>query len=296
MIYTGMNTTPTDEANKYEVFEAAEMMATDDSVADLVALSRASKAIRALCHDAIRAHLARSEAQIVRDDYQGYIGWVNERGVTHRYCDRPASFGQMVCMWVRNGIEHRDTIDPTTGLHLPAAIYTNGIREWYVNGQLHRDDIDPNGPPGYPRHLPAILGPGGAEWAVNGRLYRDDIDPETGQHLPAHSFPASSFEWSYNMRPHCKGISAPLARLSLLIYLDTSRSWRCDGKEGRDEIDPKSHRHLPSLIHPNGTRQWMRENQLHRDDRDENGKLLPATIRADGSCDWYIDGIRQWHH
>ena len=61
----------------------------------------------------------------------------------------------------------------------------------------------------------------------------------------------------------------------------------------------KSHREekedgltLPAVIYTEGTQQWFRNGQCHRDDLDENGKTLPAIISSSRKC-WFKNG--QYH-
>ena len=38
--------------------------------------------------------------------------------------------------------------------------------------------------------------------------------------------------------------------------------------------------------------EYVLYNKLHRDDRDENGRILPAVIWGNGRKEWYQDGKR----
>jgi len=49
---------------------------------------------------------------------------------------------------------------------------------------------------------------------------------------------------------------------------------------------------LPATIYADGTQEWYRNNKLHRECKDENGLVLPAIIRANGTRQWYRNGIK----
>ena len=46
-------------------------------------------------------------------------------------------------VWYKNGKEHRDDIDPKTGITLPTKIYSDESKYWYKDGKDHRDEVDP---------------------------------------------------------------------------------------------------------------------------------------------------------
>jgi hypothetical protein len=271
-----------DSANLYEWAEVADMLSVDNRHRndDILALSRAQRDVRAVCHEAIREHLERSEARWRVDESMNALVWLNERGFRGRYCDRPAFISRDgVYRWYRNASPHRDRIDPTSGLHLPASIEWGARWCWYRNGRLHRDDIDPRG--NGKSHLPAVVDYECCAWLYKGQLHREDPDDSmnTGSpHLPA------------------------------IIKWTGHREWhRGDDVDLRD---PKGILHLPAIIYADGTREWTDGVMTHRDDIDPESlpgskeagigllgtelapRLLPAIIRADGTCEWWIDGDR----
>ena len=64
-------------------------------------------------------------------------------------------------IWYKEGKQHRDEIDPETGLTLPDVIWVDGSKEWYKNGKRHREG-----------DLPAIIYPNGHKvWYKNGIEY-----------------------------------------------------------------------------------------------------------------------------
>lgn len=70
--------------------------------------------------------------------------------------------------WYKEGKLHRDTINPATGLTLPAIIYPNGYQSWYKDGLHHRDEVDPA--TGLP--LPAVIyANGNQSWYKEGVQY-----------------------------------------------------------------------------------------------------------------------------
>jgi len=48
---------------------------------------------------------------------------------------------------------------------------------------------------------------------------------------------------------------------------------------------------LPATIQSDGTLYWYKNGLLHRDDLDENGRILPAAIDREGPR-WYINNER----
>jgi hypothetical protein len=151
----------------------------------------------------------------------------------------------------------------------PAIVALNGIRAWRYHGVGERKGVNPSSG----LRLPTIIySSTWFEWWSNGHVHRDEVDPETGLLLPA-------------------------------AIEGGSRDWYINGERHRDEIDRKTGpegsgtgtRHLPSVL--GETRFWHRNGNRHRTDVDsESGtspKLLPAVIYADGTCEWWIDGVRQ---
>jgi len=64
-------------------------------------------------------------------------------------------------------------------------------------------------------------------------------------------------------------------------------------KYHRDDRDENG-RVLPVYIFNNGSQFWYRNGKKHRDDLDENGKILPAIIWCDGGQEWYMNGKQEW--
>lgn len=50
---------------------------------------------------------------------------------------------------------------------------------------------------------------------------------------------------------------------------------------------------LPSSIREDVLTSWYQNDKLHNDDTDENGDLLPAVIHADGFKEYWINGVQQ---
>jgi len=64
-----------------------------------------------------------------------------------------------------------------------------------------------------------------------------------------------------------------------------------NGKLHREEKDENG-LILPAVIYADGTRWWYRNGKLHREEKDKNGLVLPAVIYANGTQRWYRDGNR----
>jgi hypothetical protein len=196
------------DANRYEWRDVAGMMATDAWTNELLALSRAERIIREVCFEAIREHLARSEARYQIVSIGGFTAWSNENAQWHRYCDRPAVvYKDSSRHWWLHGSEGRG-YDTRTGLRLPVLVRSDGLHVWGYDLNAHRDDTDPrNG-----RHLPAILASDGRrEWLCNGVRHREDLDPEGGpgsvpRLLPAVILANGTCEWWI----HNKQLAIPL--------------------------------------------------------------------------------------
>lgn len=142
--------------------------------------------------------------------------WID--GKLHRESDLPA----MVYLyddgenngrtWLFNGLEHRDTKDPVTGLTnpsyisknganmrwcmndvyqrengLPAMVFENGRSYWFINGKENRE----NG-------LPAFEGPKYKAWFKDGHYHRDEDEP-------AVVFADGKMEWWVNGKYHRDG-------------------------------------------------------------------------------------------
>jgi hypothetical protein len=181
-------------ANPYELLDIAEMLATDDTIDSLVALSRTEKVARWSCHEAIKGHLERSEARYTVYSGDGFkrnwmsdiidprhVRWLNESYQQSRYCDRPTMITESgTRYWCNDGQIYRG-IDPATGRHLPAIIYASGDREWYHAGQLHRSDPeDPTADVSW--ILPAIIrADGSCAWFFNGDAVRTDAQFWSGR-------------------------------------------------------------------------------------------------------------------
>jgi hypothetical protein len=219
--------------NQYEWCEVAEQFATDECAETLLQLSRVAGPIRGACHEAIRAHLTRSEARYAPSATRDRTTeWYNEMWITHRYCGRPACVsenGSRTWMW--KGVYHRNEIDSNTGSegscprHLPAVIYVRDNRprmsilvgrdfmmplspsvfEWWSGGVRHRDDVVRDNISGLASHLPAIIRMDGTrEWCFRGHLHRDDVDAR-GELLPAVIWPDGYCYWygqGKNVGPH----------------------------------------------------------------------------------------------
>jgi len=65
--------------------------------------------------------------------------------------------------------------------------------------------------------------------------------------------------------------------------------WRKNGLIHRDERDENG-RVLPAVIGSDGRKEWWMRGKRHRDDLDENGKILPAYIYSNGDQYWYKNG------
>jgi len=62
--------------------------------------------------------------------------------------------------------------------------------------------------------------------------------------------------------------------------------WYKNDIQHRDDRDENG-RVLPARIKSNGTQFWFKNGERHRDDLDDNGRVLPTVIWGDGSRFWY---------
>jgi len=72
--------------------------------------------------------------------------------------------------------------------------------------------------------------------------------------------------------------------LSAVTYNDC-KQWYKNGERHRDDRDENG-RVLPAYIESNRIQAWWKNNKLHRDERDEKGRLLPTVIYNDGTQGW----------
>jgi hypothetical protein len=134
--------------------------------------------------------------------------WID--GKLHRESDLPAR----ICVdednedsgrtWFFNGLEHRDSKDPITGLTNPSYISKDGATmRWSINGVYQRESDLPamvfdsesiwfvNGTEGRKNDLPAIEGANGYKaWLKDGQYHRDGGEPAV--------IKPNSFEWWVN--------------------------------------------------------------------------------------------------
>jgi len=47
---------------------------------------------------------------------------------------------------------------------------------------------------------------------------------------------------------------------------------------------------LPAYIYDDGSQEWYKNGKRHRDDLDENGRVLPAIVRSSGRKEWWKNG------
>jgi hypothetical protein len=66
--------------------------------------------------------------------------------------------------------------------------------------------------------------------------------------------------------------------------------WYSYGILHRDERDPETKLTLPACIYSYGTIQWVKNNKIRNDDRDEFGCLLPAITNSSGEKFYIMDG------
>jgi hypothetical protein len=109
--------------------------------------------------------------------------------------------------------------------------------------------------------------------------------------------------WWFNDEFHRDEID-PITKehLPTIIRADGSREWlvnnayhRIDISRGTSSDDSKGI-HLPAIICKDGTREWWVNDKLHRvdvDPRTGSFGFLPAIIRANGECEWWVNGIEQ---
>jgi len=81
--------------------------------------------------------------------------------------------------------------------------------------------------------------------------------------------------------------------LPAVVDSNGNQDWYKNGKCHRDDLDENG-RVLPAIIwrngESNGSQFWYKNGKYHRDDRDENGRVLPAIVESNGSQYWYNDG------
>jgi len=61
--------------------------------------------------------------------------------------------------------------------------------------------------------------------------------------------------------------------------------WYKNGELHRDDVDENG-RVLPAYVESDGHREWFKNGKRHRDDLDENGKVLPAIVFSNGTKEW----------
>lgn len=200
----------------------------------------------------------------------------------------------------KNGKLHCDKLDDL-GRTIPA-VEMPAHRIWFKDGKIHRADLDENG-----HKLPAMILHEGRrqEWWQDGEKHRDDkID---GQTLPAVIFEDSAKEWWQNGKLHHDDKTMPAT-----IYTDI-QWWRFNDIKKRANIDAYGRNiaeilrtgslkewwfngersvlgNLPNVLYGDNTQIWKKGKNFHREDRDENGKLLPAVIYPDGTTKCYLLG------
>jgi hypothetical protein len=67
--------------------------------------------------------------------------------------------------------------------------------------------------------------------------------------------------------------------LPAIEYPDGAKVWKNNGKFHREND-------LPTIEWPDGTKYWFIKDELHREN-------APAILRANGTAEWYIHGIKQ---
>ena len=68
----------------------------------------------------------------------------------------------------KEGKQHRNDVDPSTALTLPAYIGADGTQKWWKEGKVHRDEVDPS----TGLTLPAYIGADGTQyWYKEGIQY-----------------------------------------------------------------------------------------------------------------------------
>jgi hypothetical protein len=200
--------------------------------------------------------------------------------------------------WYRNGVKHRDEIDPITGEDLPALIETNGSMYWYRDGKLHRETFlpekncflpafihDTNGTKVWYRNgvkhsytspltgedFPAEISHDGETWYSNGQIHRERYIPETDSFAPAvitkYCMKCETYK---NGKLHSYTSPVTGKAYPAVFY----------------KIIPNDEDHEDYLYDDNS---WYRDGLLHRDEKDENGMMLPAVI-CRSHIAWYRDG------
>ena len=81
-------------------------------------------------------------------------------------------------------------------------------------------------------------------------------------------------------------------RILPAIISNGNKSWFKNGAGHRDDLDENG-RVLPATIWSDGSQFWYKNGFYHRNERDENGRVLPAIIWSDGSKCWYTNGLRR---
>lgn len=251
--------------------------------------------------------------------------WIHE-GRPHRDPDADGQVGPAVScqdyqMWFRHGRRHRD---PGAG---PAIIYTDGSRhtEYWVDGVRHRPaDADGTELPAVSREKESRLewwrhgllhrevGPavidmeaGQREWYHHGQLHRcPDAD---GTEMPAvendSGYQAFFIDGEYhrdrgpaiiteNWREvfYQHGVVHRLDGPAVIDPENNAKEWWCHGRRHRDP--DKNGITGPALEYGDGSLEWYRHGQLHRQDG-------PAQEYADGREEYWLDdqwypGIEAW--
>ena len=182
-----------------------------------------------------------------------------------------------------NGKLHREN-------DLPAIIQCSfssfrNIQQWWKNGKQHRDGDKP----AYINLLSCT------EWWFEGKLHRD-VD-ENGLHLPARivDFEEGYQEWFKNGQRLHEGRDAQGYSLPTRVYNNGSKEWlnnrpeRFSSVTYRDEKD-KEGRVLPAHINATMGQSWWIDGRQHRECKDDQCLTFPAYIGSDGDKRWYLNG------
>jgi hypothetical protein len=88
-----------------------------------------------------------------------------------------------------------------------------------------------------------------------------------------------------------KLVDGIMQTLPALVFNDGRMYWFVDGKKHRDDKDANG-KALPAEIGRLAARAWRKNSEYFRDDVDEFGNLLPTEIYTCGSKFWYLNGRR----
>ncbi len=169
--------------------------------------------------------------------------------------------------WHKDGKLHREDG--------PAIEMTDGTKEWWIDGKRHREDG------------PAVaLKNGTKKWYKNGKLHRDDG--------PAVEYKSGTKKWYINGKKHRNDGPAIEWADGYKEFYVNNEPFLEKGYYGK--IISMSHRRAESYLNdlspPDGSYVDKFGNVCHIKNRKLHREDGPAIENADGSKEWYLNGLK----